>query len=203
MKIELTNINDVAIYDIPDIDLTVPNDSFAFQFLPVNNKTYTLRAYFYDSTDNTIPKFYSATTYFSTGDGGGIVPTAPDYQFQECTGTDVACYVKDILRWAFVPSDAVLASFSGLTLENSLPFSYIYDMPDLYDELFDVSPDSFSISIPFGAGSISLLSTDQLEDLSFQPLVRTILGAILIFFTVFAVYRRIIKIHDSNHKTTT
>jgi len=100
-----------------------------------------------------------------------------------------------------VPSEASVNNFKLLTLENSLPFSYIYDMGNLYDEAFNQSADTFILTIPFGSGSIDIISTAQLEALSFQPLVRTIMGAMCLFLTALFVYKKIIKIHDQNHQT--
>lgn len=110
--------------------------------------------------------------------------------------------INGIITWAFVPSDSVLNSFSNLTLENSIPFSYLYDMPVLYDEAFNHTATSFNIAIAFGSfGDITLLSSSKLQSVPFQGTVRTILGAIMIFMTAMLLYGKVIGIHDPNHET--
>jgi len=119
----------------------------------------------------------------------------------DCGTFDIICYIKAGGTWLFVPSDEALESFDNLTLENSLPFSYIYDLENLYDDAFNQSADDFSIDIDLMGDSFTLLSTAQLEAVPFQSLVRTIMGAIAMFITAMVIYRKIIKVHDPHHQT--
>jgi len=130
----------------------------------------------------------------------GIPPT-DETDAGSCGSFDLICYIKAGAIWLFGISNESLERFDNLTLENSFPFSYLYDMGNLYDDAFNQSADDFSIEIPFGSGTLVLLSTDALEAISFQSLVRTIMGAICIFMTAMLLYRKVIKIHDANHKT--
>jgi len=71
----------------------------------------------------------------------------------------------------------------------------------LFGETFNQSADSFSLDIDLMGNSFTVLSTAQLEAIPFQSLVRTIMGAMAMFFTVMFIYRKIIKVHDANHHT--
>lgn len=143
-------------------------------------------------TNIVVSDIISFTIGIEGGDTGGIT---------ECSDFDIICYIKNGVTWLFVPSTQSLYNFKTLTLENTLPFSYIYDTGTLYEELFDQDPEDINISIPFLGHTFVLLSTDMLQAVAFQSLVRTILGAILIFSTALFVYRKIMGIHDAGHQT--
>ena len=114
-----------------------------------------------------------------------------------CSTFDVGCYLENAISWTFGLSQDTLNQFNNLTLRNSLPFSYIYDMGTLYEELFNDTPQDIDISIAFGAfGNITLMSTDKLNAIPFHGMVRTILGAIMIFMTAMFLYREILGVHD-------
>jgi len=113
----------------------------------------------------------------------------------------VGCYLENALGWFFGISQNTINQFAMLTLENSFPFSYLYDLTNLYDEMFGGEPEDIDISISFGTGEITLLSTAKLEEVPFQGLVRTIMGSIMIFLTTMFIYRKLIKVHDNNHQT--
>jgi len=129
------------------------------------------------------------------------IPTAGGVDPSSCNSFDLICYIQAGANWLFVPSQASLDNFKNLTLENSFPFSYLYDMGDLYDETFDQSAEDFEITIQLLGNDFTLISTDMLEAISFQSLVRTIMGAIALFLTGLFMYRKIVKIHDPHHQT--
>jgi len=120
---------------------------------------------------------------------------------ETCSTWDFGCYVKNVLIWFFGVSDTTLQQFGTLSLTNRFPFSYIADIGVLYGEAFNQSADTFAISIDFLGHTFNLISTTQLEAISFQPLVRTVMGAILMFFCALFIYRKVIKVHDSGHQT--
>jgi hypothetical protein len=120
-----------------------------------------------------------------------------------CTDTlDFICYFKKWINWVFVPSQEVMTNFSSLTLANSIPFSYLYDMGNLYEELFPDDPQSINIATAFGQNELTLLSTEQLEAIPFQSTIRTIVGLIMVFSIVMLLYRRIMHIHDKEEIKT-
>jgi len=122
---------------------------------------------------------------------------------ETCDSFDLVCYVKKWGTWLFGINDTVLDNFSSLTLENSLPFSYLYDMGNLYTELFNDTPQNIDIAVAFAGSEIQLLSTEQLEDVPFQGTVRTVLGALMIFGTAMLIYRKVLHIHDKEEVKTT
>jgi len=203
----ITNIGDMTIIEDTDTIVEDTNTNFSFNYTLTNNKSYSFYAYYFDSLDLTKPFFYSEKRYFSLGDGGGIVGGDASIPPEENCAQDfgftgaVICAFKNILNWAFLPSDASLQSFSDLTLENTFPFSYLYDVTNLYDEAFGGTATDFELTIPFGESEITIISTDMLEAISFQSLVRTIMGAIMIFMTAMLIYKRVMRIHDNNHRT--
>lgn len=119
------------------------------------------------------------------------------YNTEGICGLDIICYIKDGAEWLFIPSQQSIENFGELTLSNSFPFSYIYDMDNLYEDAFDQAPQNINVAIAFGSfGDITLMSTEKLDAIPFQSTVRTVLGAILIFGTVMYIYRKIINIHQ-------
>jgi len=129
------------------------------------------------------------------------IPTGTQVDASSCGTFDIICYIQAGANWLFVPSQESLDNFKNLTLQNSFPFSYLYDMPVLYDDAFNHSAQSITISIPWGSHTFTLLSTSMLEAISFQSLVRTIMGALCIFMTALFLYHKILKVHDQGHKT--
>ena len=124
------------------------------------------------------------------------------YNTEGICGLDIICYIKEGAEWLFIPTEQSINNFGNLTLANSFPFSYIFDMGNLYDEAFNHTAQSFNIAIAFGSfGDITLISSAKLQAVPFQGLVRTILGAILIFGTAMLLYGKIIGVHDQNHET--
>jgi len=122
---------------------------------------------------------------------------------ETCSTWDFGCYIKNTISWFFGVSDSTLQNFGTLkdSLFSRFPFSYIDDVGTLFGETFDQSADTFSLDIDLLGNSFTVLSTAQLEAIPFQSLVRTIMGAMAMFFTVMFIYRKIIKVHDANHKT--
>jgi len=208
LRFELVNNNTITSYDLTSHDIALTGSpqegTFSFTEIMSADSVYSFKAYFFDSTDLSVPFYYSPNLTFSTGTGGGLTPSGtPQYT---CNNSalfgDMICFLKNFATWLFLPSQTTLARFGTLTLENSFPFSYIYDMGVLYDDAFNQSASSFDITIPFGSGTITLLSTAKLNAVPFQGLVRTILGAIVLFFTAMFIYRKIIKVHDSSNTQT-
>lgn len=158
------------------------NTHYEFRVILSNGETYV--------EDSSNPYYFTTGTVYE-------VQTPPTSS--TCGTFDVGCYLENAISWAFGLSQETLNQFNNLSLENKKPFSYIYDMDNLYEELFNDTPQNINIAIAFGSGSITLLSTDMLEDIPFQNIVRTILGAILIFGTAMLIYKKVIGIHDTAH----
>jgi len=127
---------------------------------------------------------------------GGFVP-------QDCGAFDVACGFSNALGWAFIPSPEVTNQFSSLTLENSMPFSYFYDVPNVVATLFGSSATTtMEIKItglhfvPNSTSSITLLSSEMIEAVPYSSTIRTLLGYIIWFMFGLLVYRQVINIHN-------
>ena len=171
------------------------------------NTHYQFNVGLWDSTHSTTNDPFPAGSVVDH-DGPYIYTTGNVYEVQTpptsstCSGFDVGCYLENAIGWAFGISQETLNQFSSLTLKNSLPFSYIYDTGNLYTELFSGAPQNFDIAIAFGSfGNITLLSTDKLNAIPFHGMVRTVLGAMMIFMTAMFLYGKIIGIHDSTSQT--
>jgi hypothetical protein len=200
---ELTKLPDLVSANIADITLTSGVQNFNYSFQLTADKYYTFRAYLFNSSDSTIPKFYSNTINLSTGNSG-IVNTL-DTQYETCAGiTDIGCQLKNVMKWAFIPSPLVLRQFGSLTLANSLPFSYIYDMGSVYNELFaNGGTQEYSVGVDDGIfGHISFISASQINAVPYASTIKTILGYLLYFFTAVTLYRIVLKVHDKATPTT-
>lgn len=137
---------------------------------------------------------------FATG-STYTVPDAPTVVTPTCTTLDIGCYLQNFSTWFFL-GNGIFPDWGSLKLTDHVPFSYLSDMGTLYNDAFNHSASSFSLTIPFMGGTLPIISTSQLEAISFQPLIRTIMGALMMFGMAFFLYRKIIKIHDSGHQTT-
>jgi len=131
------------------------------------------------------------------------VPTTGGLGLTSCTTFDIFCHLKNFGTWAFIPTPASLNQFSALTLENSLPFSYLYDIGNIYDELFGVCVTGCqSITVTSGTtamGSVTFISASMLSSVPFASTLKTILGYLMYFFTAILIYRILIKSHSSMH----
>lgn len=131
---------------------------------------------------------------FTVGVPSGDIPLVTS-----CSTFDIFCYLKNFAIWAFIPTSASLNQFATLTLENSLPFSYLYDMPVLYNDLFGQSSPALSISIPFLNGNITLISSTMLDNIPFKNTLYSILTGLLYIGTAMAIRRKILSIHSTTH----
>jgi len=129
------------------------------------------------------------------------IPTNPVPTPGTCGTLDIACYLQNFMVWFLGANNSVLNQFGNLNLTTKFPFSYIADIGVLWAEAFNQSANSFSISIPFLGHTFNLISTTQLNAISFEPLVKTIMSAIAMFFTAMFIYKKVIKIHDQGHQT--
>lgn len=91
MGFSIVNTNDLVTYSVDPVDLSTASGTFSFNLtfpLPVN-KSFSFNAYFYDSTDATVPTFQSTIIYFSTGNGGGLIggPTGSSGEWSQLIGS--------------------------------------------------------------------------------------------------------------------
>jgi len=128
-----------------------------------------------------------------------------------CDTFDFGCYIINGLAYLFVPSSDSLSQFRALTLASSSPFSYAYDMQNIYNELFTTSTTSvLAFSLPFafygnGSSTITLISHDMITDednvvlVSVVTMVRNLLVILLWFGFIQFAYRQILQVHNKEH----
>jgi len=117
-----------------------------------------------------------------------------------CSGFDVACYLKNVVKWFFGVSPATLQNFSTLTLENSIPFSYIYDMGNVWNELFaNGGSMSYSVSATTPIGTIDFISASAISAVPYASTIKTIIGYLLYFMTAMTLYHLLLRVHSGNH----
>lgn len=208
---------DQLIFDIQD--LTDSNSQVYSHNLPLQNGTdlpyafsvplsynhsYQYRVRLEDTTGASPDGEWTEYIEFQLTSG-----TLPTQQLEDevCTPTEViedvvyipafGCEIRNALKWAFVPDPQAINKFTTLTLEDRKPFSYIYDIDDLYDELFNaesVGNLDVSVDVPtFGEEPIVLLTQADLEEVPFADVIRALLSAMLYMFTAGTIYRLILK----------
>lgn len=114
----------------------------------------------------------------------------PSFSFLGC--------VKSAFTWAFIPTEESMNQFSTLTLSNSEPFSYVYDIGNAYDELFsNTGSMEYAVSADTDAlGTINFISASQISAIPYSSTIKTILGYLLWFFTGMFIYRILLRVHD-------
>lgn len=174
---------------------------------------YTYRAKLYDTTTGSSTAWSSAisfavgTTTIATS-SRDTMAGAP--QPLDCSALDIACHLKNAVVWLFYPTDDSTTQFSNLTLRNSFPFAYVYQVGDLRNELFNASSSSatttVSVSIPSMSGSgtttLTFLSASMINAVPYTSTIKTILGWLLWLMLIEYVYYRTIRVHDSNTPKT-
>jgi hypothetical protein len=103
------------------------------------------------------------------------------------------------MTYLFRPSQQSVQRFQSLTLANSFPFAYAYEAPELSNALFlSSSTASTSISVETPIGGMTFISQDLLTAVPFAALIKTLLTAVIWFMAAMVIYRRIMKVHDTN-----
>ncbi len=124
-----------------------------------------------------------------------------------CESLDFFCHLKKWGSWLFIPTTESLTQFQEINILERKPFSYISDMQNVWDEFLNSSStQTLSITanlseIDPNAPDIDLFSTSIVENLSFYSTIRNIIGFMLYISLAYLLYRKIITIHDTNHKT--
>jgi hypothetical protein len=168
------------------------------------NNSYSYSAILWDSTQTfpagTIDGMSGTPWTFATGSNTAPIP---EFGGNDCSTFDIGCYIVYAFTWAFLPTDASLQNFHNLTLEHSLPFSYIYDIPNLYDDLFDSSAyATLDIGIDLtDTEHVTFIGADTATTIPFYPFLRNLMSATLYFGTAVFLYRKITNVHDQNHQT--
>lgn len=170
-----------------------------WDFLPDGDYEYTWR--FCDEEGDCTPYWsdYTSTPKIQFEVLEGATSPFPVEDFVECATFEMFCHLKNFSIWLFGITDETLYKFSTLTLEDRQPFSYLYEVDDLYQDLFNQTSSELGISFTTTAwGTVTLISADLLEDVPFQGMILTILSSILWFFTVMTIYNRVTRVYASS-----
>jgi len=127
-------------------------------------------------------------------------PIVVSATYASCSTFDVFCYGKNLFLWFFSVSPNTLSNFSSLTLANSLPFSYVYDVGNLYDELFaNGGSMAYTVTVPFLGSNLDLISPILISGVPYASTIKTLLGYLLYFMTAMTLYHLILRVHSQNH----
>jgi len=98
----------------------------------------------------------------------------------------------------FVPNQSALTQFTSIDLSDRAPFSYVYDINDLRQDLFNPgSSGSGVIQVPFASfGTLTLLSGSQVAAFPLSSSIKSILSALILFFMAEYIYRKALKIFN-------
>jgi len=186
-------------HDIPLVNRVGVSYSYD-EILPYQGN-YTARAKLYDSVTGSSTAWTSSLS-FALGTTTVATSSLPGsaMELTDCNTFDIACYIKQAVMWLIVPTDDSITQFKSLTLENSKPFSYAYDVPNLYNELFGNTATSTSAGVSvdvkgFGNGTstITFVSESMLQSVPYASTIKTILGwlmYLLMFDYVYMLIRR-------------
>jgi len=125
--------------------------------------------------------------------------------YEDCSLGDLTCHLSNAGKALFLPSQESVANF--ITLQESIsgkfPFNYVSDFKDAFASLYTTSAtQSLTISVPFGSfGNITLLSADLINAVPFASTIRTILSYLLWIMLTVQIYRRTLRIFNSQETT--
>jgi len=173
------------------------------QILPyVGN--YTYKAKLYDS-ENATSTEWSSSVSFALGTTTVSTSSAPTsgLSLGDCATFDIACYIKQAGIWLFVPSGDSTSQFTNITLRNALPFSYVYDVGTLREELFSSTQTATStvkvdVRVNNATSTLTFLSAPLMEAVPYTSTINTILGWVMYLLMAEYIYYRVIRVHDSN-----
>jgi len=123
-----------------------------------------------------------------------------------CDTFDIACYLKNAFVWLFYPTTESVSQFTTLSLATTFPFSYIYDVGNIYTELMSqTATSSLTISVPFhtvasSTAALTILSQTQLTSVPYAGYIRLVLTWVLYFMFAMHIYRRVMTAF--NRETT-
>ncbi len=145
-----------------------------------------------------------------TGIGGYSTTTNPEnitiWENNGCDDLnilDVGGGIKCSLIYLFVPSNKSVEKFKNITLSNTFPFSYAYDMGKVRDELFtsiQTATSTIDIHVSMVEGTtntITIFSNDLLTSVPYSDTIRTILIWFIYIMLAELIYIRVIKSHDT------
>lgn len=105
----------------------------------------------------------------------------------------------DCMGYLFQPPQSTWEKYGTLTLAASFPFSYAYQFGPIKDALYaNENTSSQAITVDILGGTLTLLSRDMVASVPFAPTIREILSAVMWFLLAYALYRMILRVHDTH-----
>jgi len=125
--------------------------------------------------------------------------------YSDCGLTALSGCLQNAALYLFAPSNDSISQFKSLTLANSVPFSYLYDFPNLVNDLqHPATTTSLVIDIPtlgvVSSSTIRIFSPAMVTSLSFWPLIYNIFSWLLYLGTAYSLWLIIHQLHDDSHK---
>lgn len=111
--------------------------------------------------------------------------------------------LSDCLGYLFIPSTASsspLSNLRSLSLANSFPFAYAYQVGAVRQELFDspaTASSTVAVTVP-NFGTLTFLSASLLTAVPFATTIRTILGWLMWLLLVDLIYVTVLRSHNTN-----
>jgi len=172
--------------DIPDSFATV-GSRFSGHYFSVNfaDNVTTLNSEYGGWT--------SSVTYATTS-CNILANFGADFNLGDCVGLLVT------------PASTTMQKFALLTLANSFPFAYAYQLGELRSLLFGDATSSpmatTSLSVPVGTiGTLTLISKSQLAAFSLSPFIKWLIALTFWFLLAELIYYQVIRAHDKTTPT--
>jgi len=102
-----------------------------------------------------------------------------------------------------MPTSASVDRFKQLTLENSFPFAYAYDIGQMRLDLFDsphAGTTTIAVTVP-GFGTITFLSASMISAVPYASTIKFILGCLIWLMGIEFIYYTVIRSHNTNTAT--
>lgn len=121
--------------------------------------------------------------------------------YEDCGITAISGCISNSFRFLFYPSIEAVSQVTALQgqLQTKAPFVYAYQLSDVFETLYN-SPSlaSSSITVSILGGNLTLLSVAQLQAVPYTAWLRSILGYIMWVLFAFLVYRKALRVFNTN-----
>lgn len=175
----------------------------------VTASDFALYASIYKNTPLVVGKLYHAQFVMQDTNSSGAnlyespiisftvgAPTSADIQFVPCDTLDIGCHLKNWANWLFVPSDSATDSLFNFNLEEKAPFAYLYQLDDVWDELFNTAGTDINLTIPVFGHDLCLICTSRITALPFYDEIYDIQIVMMYFGTAMALYYLVKNMHS-------
>ena len=131
----------------------------------------------------------------------GLIPgyESPSGVAEDCDINFLGTFsLSGCISYLILPDFQELQIYRSLNLADTFPFSYAYQFPVIMDAVYSNEDTAAqAITVPFMSSELTLLSRDMVAAVPFADLIRDMLSAVMWFLLAYALYRMVIKSHDS------